>query len=1152
MAENLNDRKKSFLALGNACFRKSEYYEAIKYYSMCSNEIIDLSSIVNFNLKFSNERLNRYKADGSLLDTVPLKDVIVIKESGLFDEAWYLQEYPQVKRLQMNPVEHYLQIGAHLGYNPSSNFNTLDYYKANPDVEKAGINPLLHYVRSGLREKRRIAPRRRAMDKLAWRKGRIPAISSVPSVLLCAHEVNENLFGGERSFIDVLEAISQMNVNVYITVPNEDNADYIDLLLKKSCGLYSFPYGLWSKGRGVDETTINDFLYILDQQNISLVYCNTIVHVEPLLAARNAGRLTVTHARELIDHDEHLCNRIGQDAQSIIDNVLQKSDYIIANSAKTQSLFIHSCRCYYVPNVANVDLLDVPNLVEDKVVFGIISSNVPKKGIGEFVEIARRAEKLVPKAKFCVIGPENSYITELQNSGISSNIEFTGYVSSPVEALKKVNVVLSLSNFAESFGRTVAEAQAARRPVIAYRWGAVPELIDEGKTGFLVEHKNIDSVLAKINIFCKKPKLIPSMGEVGRNKILRGYSPIVLRNNLRYALSSILNKPVTLRVDDTRHLTIIIPVFNAPDAVERCLKSVLAHTNLTKCRILIINDGSTDKRIKPLLELFSYNPGFNLLVNHKNIGYTCTINRGTTWAGDDDILLLNSDTIVHDGWIEGMRKVALGSPKAGTVTAMGDNSGAFSFPQQNVVNPKPEDISYDAWAKRIIGFTQILDPIEVPTGNGFCLYIRRDLISHIGLFDEKAFPRGYGEENDFCMRALKAGWKNLISPHAYIFHQRTASFGAEKQGLINTAMDVINQRYPDYGRKVKAAFNSHEMKKLRELAQKAYDESLVSSALKITETIKDKPDTGFASRFISLNKTMIDWKKLQGEVHKRDPYLISIIICVYNQYTLTNKCFQALERHCENLNIEFIVVNNASNKEMSTLLDSWAEHDKRFNVIHNFDNLNFSLGNNIGFAASKGAKVVFLNNDTEVQKGWLEPMVASLDNPDVVGVQPKLIYPDGLVQCIGVVFSGKTPLGYPIYVDQHSESPWVSKNRRFRAITGACLAVRADDFVSVGGFDPVFINGQEDIDFCYRLGHGKYVFEYVSSALVVHHEGRTKGRGKFNNYNRHTFVKRWCGAFPGDDIDYYIKDNFVVSNYLSDRTEMDEQRIACWRAEISA
>ncbi|WP_152522610.1 glycosyltransferase [Sphingobium ummariense] len=1093
-----------------------------------------------------------------LKGVVSAEDVGRVKESGLFDEKWYLETYPDVPLLGMDPVEHYLWLGARLNRDPSPTFSTVGYLTVNPDVGEAGMNPLLHYARSGRREGRKTAPRRRASAPEAWRAGGVAAIDTAPSVLLCAHEVNAQMFGGERSFIDVLDGLSQMRLNVYVAIPNEGNPDYVELLRTKSCGVFSFPYFQWSKSRKPDEASIEDFTYIIENCNISLVYCNTIVLVDPLIAARRANRVTAVHARELIDHDEHLCARMGLTADEIIARILKQTDYVVANSAATQKLFVDSRRSFHVPNVARIDSLDMPNPVGEQLVFGIVSSNIPKKGIADFVEVARRAQEKAPNARFRVIGPENDYVAELKAAGIPDNLEFAGYATSPAEAMAQVNVVLALSHFAESFGRTVAEAQAARRPVIGYRWGAVPELVDEGQTGFLVPYKDVDAVVARVVRFCDNPALVASMGEAGREKILRQFAPVVLRNTLRHALTAMLAEEIPLRADANRRLTIIVPVYNAPDAVERCLESVRLKTDLSRDRVLMINDGSSDPRVKPLLDRFALYPGFTLLTNPQNMGYTRTINRGIRWASEDDILLLNSDTIVHDGWIAGMRKIALGTPKAGTVTAMGDNSGAFSFPTPNVMNPKPEGMSYDDWAKHIISFTQVSDPIDVPTGNGFCMYIRRDLMDHIGLFDEEAFPRGYGEENDFCMRTIKAGWKNFISPHAYVFHQRTASFGSEKEGLMKTAMEIVNTRHPDYARRVKTAFSSGRMKNLRALAQKAYDQATPYSepawkGVPAGEPVEPgRHRVGPERRFLGLNQMMIDWHGLRSQAPQRDPDLVSIIVCVYNQYSLTNKCLNALVRHCGRSRIEVIMVNNASDEETSGLLDSWAERDGRITVIHNYDNLNFSLGNNIGFAASHGGKVVFLNNDTEVQAGWLEPLLAPLDDPEVMGTQPKLLYADGRIQCMGVVFSDKSPLGYPIYVDEPSDSPLAGSNRRFRAITGACFAMRAVDFATVGGFDTVFINGQEDIDLCYRLGHGKNVFEYVAASVVTHHEGRTKGRGKYILHNRHSYVARWNAAFGGDDVDHYEADGFVVAEYVIDRPELEEMGIACWRPRIEA
>ena len=87
-----------------------------------------------------------------------------------------------------------------------------------------------------------------------------------------------------------------------------------------------------------------------------------------------------------------------------------------------------------------------------------------------------------------------------------------------------------------------------------------------------------------------------------------------------------------------------------------------------------------------------------------------------------------------------------------------------------------------------------------------CFYIRRDLLDAIGLFDEETFPRGYGEENDFCMRAERAGWRNIICDEVYVRHARSASFQDAKTGLIKRALSIISKRYPEYLRAVRAAF----------------------------------------------------------------------------------------------------------------------------------------------------------------------------------------------------------------------------------------------------------------------------------------------------------------------------------------------------------
>ena len=263
---------------------------------------------------------------------------------------------------------------------------------------------------------------------------------------------------------------------------------------------------------------------------------------------------------------------------------------------------------------------------------------------------------------------------------------------------------------------------------------------------------------------------------------------------------------------------IIIPVYNAYEELRECIGSVIAYTDLTENRLIVIDDASTDLRIADFLK---GRPKVEYIRNEQNIGYTKTCNKGMSLAAPWDVVLLNSDTIVTPRWLESLRIAAYSASAVGTATALSDNAGAFSVPVPNQQNPKPDGIANADYARSMHHFCSGCSIPSVPTGNGFCLFIKRELISQIGSLDEEAFPRGYGEENDFCMRAVNAGWRNVISPAAFVFHRRNASFQGEKERLLTTGVDVITKRYPDYAQCVRNAFSHRDMEDLRAAAQRA-------------------------------------------------------------------------------------------------------------------------------------------------------------------------------------------------------------------------------------------------------------------------------------------------------------------------------------------
>ncbi|KIM13303.1 MAG: hypothetical protein KU38_01195 [Sulfurovum sp. FS08-3] len=647
------------------------------------------------------------------------------------------------------------------------------------------------------------------------------------NIMLTAHTLGTQIFGGERSFLDMVTSIDSSKYNIFVVLPNNSNREYIDILRKYVVSIYIVRYQMWDK-TSLNEELIHLLESIIVCNNIKLLYANTIMCREALLAARNLGLKTAIHVRELINQDEHLRDAIGLDTQEILSELNLLSDYIIANSKITSQMFFHENK-NLVYNKIDIKMYEnITNSIQNnKVKFALISSNIPKKGINDFFEIAKICQKNKIDAEFLLIGPLNVDTQELVNKIEKhqlKNLKILGYFEDPLEAIGKANVILSLSHFAESFGRTVGESMAARRPVIAYNYGAIPELIEDGVDGYLCPYKNIDEVVKRIDYLCNNVSQIQILGNNAQKKITALSSEDVYKKAINEGIEKALKVTKNFKDKHIVKTAIIIPIYNAYSEVSNCIDSVLNTTESKQCDIFLINDGSTDERITLLLKKYkNISNHIHVIENETNMGYTKTVNKGIKLAKEKDVVLLNSDTIVTHGWLESLQDVAYRESKFGTVTAMSDNAGAFSFPKQSIANPKPKFLTHNNYAALVTrDSVDALDlmPIEVPTGSGFCFYIKKDLLKDIGLFDEVAFPRGYGEENDFCMRAMKHGWINVISHKTFIYHVRTASFGSEKEKLVKDGVVEVVRRFPDYHEKIQQSFGCIEMQNFRDAIQR--------------------------------------------------------------------------------------------------------------------------------------------------------------------------------------------------------------------------------------------------------------------------------------------------------------------------------------------
>ncbi|WP_367757171.1 glycosyltransferase [Ammoniphilus sp. 3BR4] len=256
-----------------------------------------------------------------------------------------------------------------------------------------------------------------------------------------------------------------------------------------------------------------------------------------------------------------------------------------------------------------------------------------------------------------------------------------------------------------------------------------------------------------------------------------------------------------------RDVSIIIPIFNAFEDVEKCVQSVLDKTT-APYKLILIDDCSTDKRIHSLLKRIEPRDHVVIIRNDVNKGFVESVNLGIQMA-DSDVILLNSDTIVTPRWLQKLMIAAYSDHRIGTVTPLSNAAGLFSVPHPNENNPIPPHLGIDGMAKVVESSSNYEYPI-VPTGHGFCLYIKKQLIDEIGLFNSVLFKRGYGEENDFCMRAAKKGWKNIIDDSTFIYHKRSASFKEEKDSLYKKNREILAKLYPDYSNLIKQFKESPE------------------------------------------------------------------------------------------------------------------------------------------------------------------------------------------------------------------------------------------------------------------------------------------------------------------------------------------------------
>lgn len=248
---------------------------------------------------------------------------------------------------------------------------------------------------------------------------------------------------------------------------------------------------------------------------------------------------------------------------------------------------------------------------------------------------------------------------------------------------------------------------------------------------------------------------------------------------------------------------VVVPVHGGCEEALACLDSLRTTLQGAKAEMVVVDDATPDRALAAELDRLAEAGAITLLRNPTNRGFPAAVNRGMALRPDRDVVLLNSDTLVFGDWLSRLQAAAYASADTGTITPLSNNATICTYPTPEPPRPGMEEpapppaalcAALDHAAREVNRGCRV----ELPTAVGFCMYVRRDCLAESGYFSEDLFGRGYGEENDFCMRARGLGWRHYAAADVYVAHVGGHSFGRERLLLQERNSRVLERLHPGY------------------------------------------------------------------------------------------------------------------------------------------------------------------------------------------------------------------------------------------------------------------------------------------------------------------------------------------------------------------
>ncbi len=602
-------------------------------------------------------------------------------------------------------------------------------------------------------------------------------------------------------------------------------------------------------------------------------------------------------------------------------------------------------------------------------------------------------------------------------------------------------------------------------------------------------------------------------------------------------------------------VSIVIPVFNRLDFTRECIKSIYEKGSRYPFEIIVIDNASSDGTLEYLKEMASSNINFRFLRNNTNLGFAKACNLGIRSAEGDYILLLNNDIIVLENWLDALVLAAendentaiVGSllfyPDGETIQHCGVKIADLHGTLMPFHINKLRNIKYVPSAL-VSQFTNVV--------TGASMLIKAKHLPTLGVLDEK-FINSY-EDVDFCLRARELGLGVYFEAQSQLIHfeslsqnrhdydeQNLALFNKKwkSSNFIDKGDEVVHALYESWFREelAKDPDNSDYLTKLIEILRLSNEsEEMNLLEAKLGEILKNHHErkTNELNQTISASEEALE---------------VSYIILVRDNLEYTQICLDSIAQTSQDFSYEIIIVDNDSSTETSRYLKHFSDSNSNTKLITNTENKSFATANNQAAKFARGKYILFLNNDIKLLPRATREIIDQFERDSATSIQgAKLLYPDDTIQHAGVVWGPVFPeldFHYHLYLAMPEGADCVNLSREYQFVTGAFLAVRAELFERVNGFDEYYFFGHEDLDLCLKIREIGGKVWYNHAARAYHYESVTKkseGLEKFEAFwsnpsshdarNHKYFLSKWEGKILRDADEYILNDGMLA--YLSD------------------